>query len=320
MPKITSILFAFLLVCLPMFNQSAMAESYIVQPGDHLWKISKKQGTSVEGIANLNKLMSITIQPGQYLEIPETYIVSEGDTLHNISKKLGFPKDELLEANPQIKHRDWIYPGQIIHFPNKNMVYMGDSSKKRIALTFDDGPDDTYTPQILEILKQKGVKATFFVMGERARKHPEQLRKIHKEGHVIGNHTWDHPNLTELSDQQLNENIQSTSAEIEKITGVEPELFRPPFGEIEDRQLEMLNEQGYRSIMWTADSKDWTGITEDEIVSKVMQDASPGVIVLQHNYHLSGNFETVEALPRIIDQLRAQGYEFVTVPTLVGKN
>ncbi|SDJ21171.1 hypothetical protein SAMN05216352_13411, partial [Alteribacillus bidgolensis] len=102
------------------------------------------------------------------------------------------------------------------------------------------------------------------------------------------------------------------------IIGVKPDLFRPPFGEIEDRQVEMLNKQGYRSIMWTADTKDWNGVSAEEIVSRVKQDASPGVIMLQHNYHSSEQFETVKALPQIIDELQAQGYEFVTVPTLLG--
>ncbi|MFF2855889.1 polysaccharide deacetylase family protein [Peribacillus sp. NPDC058002] len=320
MLKIATILIAFILVCLPMFDKSAIAETYIVQSGDNLSKISNKYETSVEKIVNLNKLLSTVIEPGQYLEIPDTYIVSEGDTLYKISNKLGVSIPELLEANPTIENPNWIYLEQIINAPIKNeMIYMGNPSKKRIALTFDDGPEDIYTPQILEILKQKGVKATFFVIGERAKKYPEQLRQIYKKGHAIGNHTWDHPHLPELTDQQFNKNIQSTTAEIEKIIGFKPDLFRPPYGEIEDRQVAMLNKQGYRSIMWTADTKDWSGVYAEEILSRVKQDTRPGVIVLQHNYHASGQFETVKALPQIIDELRAQGYEFVTVPTLLGK-
>ncbi|MFC2947727.1 polysaccharide deacetylase family protein [Virgibacillus sediminis] len=318
MLKTAIIIITLILVCLPMFDKPAMAETYIVQPGDSLSEISDKYGVSVEKIVNLNKLLSTIIEPGQYLEIPKTYTVSEGDTLYKISTKLGVSLLELLVANPTIESPNWIYPEQIINVPIKNgMTYMGNPDNKRIALTFDDGPEDIYTPQILEILKQKGVKATFFVVGERAQKYAEQLRQIYQEGHAIGNHTWDHPHLPELTDQQFNENIESTSAEIEEILGFKPDLFRPPFGEIEDQQVEMLNRQGYRSIMWTADTKDWSGVTAEEIVSRVKQDASPGVIVLQHNYHASGQFETVEALPQIIDELRAQGYEFVTIPTLL---
>ncbi|MGE7768627.1 LysM peptidoglycan-binding domain-containing protein [Peribacillus sp. NPDC096540] len=144
MLKIATILIAFILVCLPMFDKSAIAETYIVQSGDNLSKISNKYETSVEKIVNLNKLLSTVIEPGQYLEIPDTYIVSEGDTLYKISNKLGVSIPELLEANPTIENPNWIYPEQIINVPIKNeMIYMGNPSKKRIALTFDDGPEDS---------------------------------------------------------------------------------------------------------------------------------------------------------------------------------
>ncbi|USK33628.1 polysaccharide deacetylase family protein [Bacillus sp. F19] len=314
-------LIAFILVCLPMFGKPAMAETYTVQPGDTLSKISDKYGTSVDKVVNQNKLLSTILEQGQQLEIPKTYRVSEGDTLYKISVKLGISIPELLlAANPKIKNSHWIYPGQIINIPLKNeMIYMGNPSKKRIALTFDDGPEDIYTPQILDILRQKDVKATFFVVGKQAREYPERLKQIYREGHVIGNHTWDHPHVPDLTNQQLIENVQSTTAEIEKITGVKTNLFRPPYGEIKDRQVALLNNRGYSSIMWTADTMDWSGVSAEDILSRVKQNVSPGVIILQHNYHVSGQFETVKALPQIIDQLRAQGYEFVTVPKLLDK-
>lgn len=301
-----------------MFDKSAMAETYIVQPGDTVNRISNKYHTSQDRIVNLNKLFSTGLAEGQRLEIPNPnqHSVKEGDTIRKLSSKYGVSTSKMKRANPQIKD---YHPGQNLNVPMKQTTgyYMGNTSKKQIALTFDDGPDNHYTPQILEILKQKGVKATFFVMGERVKQHPEILKQIHREGHVIGNHTWNHPNVTQLTDQELEKNVQATSEEIEKVTGVKTHLFRPPFGEIEDRQLEMLNEQGYHSIMWTADTRDWEGVSAEQIVSRVIKDTSPGVIILQHNYHVSGKFETVKALPEIIDQLHAKGYKFVTVPTLI---
>jgi peptidoglycan/xylan/chitin deacetylase (PgdA/CDA1 family) len=157
------------------------------------------------------------------------------------------------------------------------------------------------------------------VVGKQAREYPERLKQIYIEGHAIGNHTWDHPHLPDLPNEQLIENVQSTTAEIEKITGFKTDLFRPPYGEIQEQQVALLNDRGYHSIMWTADTMDWSGVSAEDILSRVKQNASPGVIVLQHNYHESGHFETVKALPLIIDQLRAQGYEFVTVSTLLGE-
>ncbi|GGF15152.1 hypothetical protein GCM10010954_12210 [Halobacillus andaensis] len=310
--KVTGLL-VFISVCLLMSGKTSMAEIYEVKPEDTLSKISDKYGIPEDKIVNRNKLLSTTLKPGQQLEILDKSEIDEIKTPHLTTIKLGSSLPELL-IGPRVS------PEQLISDSlNNEMIYMGNTDKKRIALTFDDGPEDTYTPQILEILQQKDVKATFFVTGERVSEYPERLEQIHKDGHVIGNHTWDHPHLPELTDQQMSKNIKTTNAEIEKITGVKPDLFRPPFGEIEDRQAALLKSQGYRSILWTADSKDWEGLAAEEIVSRVKQDARPGVIALQHNYHASGQFETVKALPQIIDELRAEGYEFVTVPTLLDK-
>ncbi|WP_085991076.1 polysaccharide deacetylase family protein [Oceanobacillus senegalensis] len=308
-----------ILVLLSLRDDTVRAEGYIVKPGDTLLKISDEYGLSVDTIVNLNRLQSTILEPGQYVELPDIYRVMVGDTLYKISMKLEVSLSELKEANPAMQNQRWIYPGQIIHVPiNNGMVFMGDSSEKRIALTFDDGPENTYTPQILEILRQENVKATFFVVGERVREYPEQLRRMYKDGHAIGNHTWNHPHLSKVKDKEFIENIRSTSEEIERVIGVKPNLFRPPYGEIKDHQLEWLQQQGYQSIMWTADTKDWSGVSAEDIVSKVKQEANPGVIVLQHNYHATGPFETVQALSVMIGELREQGYQFVTVPELLG--
>ncbi|WP_173916894.1 polysaccharide deacetylase family protein [Halobacillus sp. Marseille-Q1614] len=292
------------LICTAAADKPLKAETYTVQKGDTLSKIADRFGVSEDKIANLNKLLSTQLEPGRQLEIPV-------DIPHFAAKKLGVSLPELL-IGPSISSK------HLIKAESANgAVYMGDSSKKRIALTFDDGPEDQYTPEILEILKEKDVKATFFVTGKQAKEYPAQLEKIHEDGHVIGNHTWNHPNITELTDKQLNKNVESTAAEIKKVTGSRPDLFRPPFGEMEDRQVKLLDKDGYHSILWTADTKDWMGVSSEEIITRVKQDASPGVIVLQHNYHSLGQFETVEALPQIIDDLRADGYEFVTVTKLL---
>ncbi|MDN4072863.1 polysaccharide deacetylase family protein [Fictibacillus terranigra] len=323
MKKIGSLL-AICLVSQLTVSHLASAASYTVQPGDTVKKISNKYHTSQDRIVNLNKLFSTGLADGQRLEIPNPnkHSVKAGDTISKLSSKYGVSTSKMKRANPQIKDYhpgQKLNVGQNLNVPMKQTTgyYMGNTSKKQIALTFDDGPDNRYTPQILKILKEKGVKATFFVIGEQAKQHPEVLKQIHREGHVIGNHTWDHQNVPQLTDQELENDVQATSEEIEKVTGAKTHLFRPPMGEINDHQVSMLNKQGYRSIIWTADTKDWEGRPSEQIVSAVNKDAAPGVIALQHSYHASGKFETVKALPEIIDQLRAKGYKFVTVPTLI---
>ncbi|MGG1572789.1 polysaccharide deacetylase family protein [Fictibacillus sp. NRS-1165] len=320
MKKIGSLL-AICLVSQLAVTDLASAASYTVQPGDTVKQISDKYHTSQDRIVNLNKLFSTGLAKGQRLEIPNPnhHSVKAGDTIWELSSKYGVSTSKMKRANPQVKDFHWIYPGQNLNVPMKQTTgySMGNTSEKQIALTFDDGPDNRYTPQILKILKEKGVKATFFVMGERTKQHPEILKQIHREGHAIGNHTWNHPDITQLTDQELEKNVQATSTEIEKVTGVKTHLFRPPFGKMNDHQLAMLNNQHYQSILWTADTRDWDGVSAEQIVSAANTNAAPGVIVLQHSYHESGKFETVKALPEIIDQLRAKGYKFVTVPTLI---
>ncbi|MBT2686624.1 polysaccharide deacetylase family protein [Bacillus sp. ISL-47] len=312
-----------LFISILSFGNFAQAASYTVQSGDTLWKIATKNGMTVDKLVNHNKLTSTMLSVGQALDIPEkgSYQVVWGDTFYKISVKLGVSITQLIQANPQIKDPNQIYPGQILNIPEKpykGMIYMGDSSKKVIALTFDDGPEDVYTPQILEILKAKNVKATFFVMGQQVRAYPHLLKQIHAEGHALGNHTWYHPDVRTLSDAQFIQTVQTTTDEIKKVTGVQVDLFRPPYGAINENQIETLNQHGYRSISWTIDSNDWSGASANEILSRVKPRAASGGIVLLHNFKDGRKLDgMIEALPEMIDYLRAQGYEFVTIPEII---
>ncbi|MFC0470117.1 polysaccharide deacetylase family protein [Halalkalibacter kiskunsagensis] len=201
----------------------------------------------------------------------------------------------------------------------KGAIYKGDSTKKQVALTFDDGPDDYYTPQILEILKEKAVPATFFVVGKEAEAFPYMTRKIVNDGHGIANHTWGHPVLPQVTTSELVEEIQSTQQVLLETVGRVPDLIRPPYGAVTKSDLLVLNEMGLRVIKWSVDTIDWSGQSGDEILNIVRREISPGGIILQHNFQTDERLldGTIEALPIIIDELQGRGYQFVTVQTLL---
>ncbi|WP_226578101.1 polysaccharide deacetylase family protein [Halobacillus litoralis] len=189
----------------------------------------------------------------------------------------------------------------------------GNTAQKKIALTFDDGPDQTITPQILDILKEKNVPATFFVVGQQVSYFPETARRIVKEGHTLANHSWDHSQLTKEYSSQVAEQVLSTNKIIKKVTGEEPTLFRPPYGDFTRADAQLFEQLGFRNILWSIDTLDWSGTTASEMIEMIDREKSPGAIVLQHSFSSSKLEGTVEALPQIIAQLRNDGYEFVTI-------
>ncbi|MEC0266790.1 polysaccharide deacetylase family protein [Paenibacillus anseongense] len=192
----------------------------------------------------------------------------------------------------------------------------------KVALTFDDGPDEKYTPLILDILKKEQVKATFFVVGEHAKEHPKMMKRLVDEGHAIGNHSWDHVNLSEATADKIQSEIGSTDDMIKQITGVVPTLFRAPYGAVSPQVLNVSMQSGHQVIGWSVDTLDWDGKSVSQILSNVRKEVGPGAIILQHfaggKHGKLGN--TVEALPQIISYLRQKGYTLVTVPELLSAN
>ena len=203
------------------------------------------------------------------------------------------------------------------------LIKQGTTKQKLVALTFDDGPDAHYTPQILDILKKKGVPATFFVVGRQIQAYPNQLKRMVNEGHAVANHTWSHPNLRQLTTSKMVQEINSTQHEMQRVIGRKPDLFRPPYGFITKSDAMVLNDMGLRVIMWSVDTLDWSGASADFILERVHRDIRPGGIVLQHNIqnNVPGMLDgTVEALPQIIDELHEKGYQFVTVQSLLSQS
>ncbi|RQW22369.1 polysaccharide deacetylase family protein [Bacillus sp. C1-1] len=207
-------------------------------------------------------------------------------------------------------------------FPGSIFAH-GDRESKRIALTFDDGPDPRFSGQVLDKLEQYDVPATFFVLGMRANEDPDLLSRIQAGGHEIANHTYSHPNLTDKSVDELEQELNQTNDAIESITGNTPKLFRPPYGFITREQAGRLVTLGYSIIGWDVDTLDWSGIPASEVTDTVLQDTQAGSIILMHD---GGDVDTAnpeiysaDALDAIIPALQEQGYTFVTVSELIGQ-
>ena len=180
----------------------------------------------------------------------------------------------------------------------------------KVALTFDDGPHPVYTPELLDGLKERGVCATFFVVGENIRGNDEKLRRMDAEGHLIGNHTYKHVKLSDLDSARACAEVEKTNALICEVTGKEPEFIRPPFGEwkkVMECSFEMI------PVLWDVDPLDWTTKNTALVVERVLKDTKPGNIILLHDYYQS----SVDAALEIVDTLTQRGYEFVTVDELI---
>jgi polysaccharide deacetylase family sporulation protein PdaB len=198
------------------------------------------------------------------------------------------------------------------------VVWNVDTDQKLIALTFDDGPNPVYTPQILDILQQYQAKATFFVLGKRVRMYPKIAIREVNEGHEIANHTFDHHFLKNVSPEKLREEIRQTEEAIFDVTEQMTHVFRPPGGLYNDALIELSHEDHFRVVMWSwyQDTRDWQKPGVEKIVHTVLSNVHNGDIVLFHD--MEGDCtQTVEALKRILPVLKEQGYEFVTVTDLL---
>jgi peptidoglycan/xylan/chitin deacetylase (PgdA/CDA1 family) len=200
------------------------------------------------------------------------------------------------------------------------VVLRGSLTDNRVALTFDDGPDPRFTPQVLDVLDQYNVPATFFVMGARAEAYPDLLRRMQEEGHVVGNHTYWHPNLVEQADiETLEREVAQTEEVIENILGYRTSLFRAPYGFLYNELVEKLAEMNYTVVGWNVDSLDWRELGAEDTAANVLSNMEPGSIILMHDggHWESDRTSTIESLHQIIPQLQAQGFEFTTVPDLL---
>ncbi|WP_327249405.1 polysaccharide deacetylase family protein [Streptomyces sp. NBC_01320] len=184
---------------------------------------------------------------------------------------------------------------------------------KCIALTFDAGPGED-TPRLLDILKEKKVHATFFLLGKNhVLKHPDTVRRIEAEGHEVANHTWSHKILTDRKPADIRAELEKTQDAIAKITGKKPRLMRPPQGRTDDTVSGISKDLGLSQILWSATAKDYSTTDSALIKKRILDQASQDGIILLHDIYKG----TVPAVPGIIDALKERGYTLVTVPQLM---
>ena len=187
-------------------------------------------------------------------------------------------------------------------------------SGKFVAITFDDGPHPQNTPRLLDILAQRNVKATFYVIGRSVDMHPGVLRRTVAEGHEIGNHSHTHRLMTRLSDAECRQEMQRCQDAIGNAAGVRPRTMRPPYGGLSQAQRQLVHSEfGYPTILWSVDPLDWKRPGPAVVAQRMISGASPGGILLAHDLHS----QTVDAMPATLDGLLRQGYQFVTVSQLI---
>jgi peptidoglycan-N-acetylglucosamine deacetylase len=277
---------------------SVLGQPYGAPPPDGLREIGTSQDTDFEG-------------QGEILHVRE--MPAPGKRAFDIDHDTGQIVEETYQA-----------------VPTPFVIERTGATSGKLALTFDDGPDPDWTPKILDILKDKGVHASFFIIGESAQANPDLVRRILAEGHDIGNHTFTHPNLGDLPDSLVSLEINANQRLFEALTGRSMRLFRAPFlGDAEPTTsdeivpLQIAQSMGYVTVGLQVDPNDWLRPPADTIVNRVIEqvtDPSPeisGHVILLHD---SGGdrSQTVAALPKIIDGLRAKGYDFVPVSELAG--
>ncbi|MEO7717691.1 MAG: polysaccharide deacetylase family protein [Capsulimonas sp.] len=197
--------------------------------------------------------------------------------------------------------------------PQTALLEHGDPNLPEVALTIDDGPDPRYGPQIAQMLHDKGVAATFFVVGIRVKQYPEVIKKIDSLGFEIQNHTYDHQRLDTLKPHEIANEIRFCAANVEKVTGKKTNLLRPPGVQYNDQTLATAKALGYVTVSWTCGARDYDQQPASYIAQRILDRTEAGSIIILHQ----DTPGTLAALPQIIDGLRARGYRFVTVSQML---
>lgn len=192
-------------------------------------------------------------------------------------------------------------------------IYSVERDNKTVALSFDAAWGNEDTQQLIDILTDHGVKATFFLVGQWVDRYPESVKALADAGMDVMNHSDDHAHFSQLSEQDIISNVNACNDKIEAVTGTRPTLFRCPYGEYDNHVVSAVNSMGMHVIQWNVDSLDWKELSAQEITARVTKQVVPGSIILFHNAAL----HTPEALPGIIEYLQQEGYEILPVSQLI---
>lgn len=200
------------------------------------------------------------------------------------------------------------------------IIKCGNKDEKFIALTFDDGPDEVFTPQILDILKKYNVKATFFVIGQKVEYNKNIVKRQFDEGHEIGNHTFSHINVSKNGFKKIEKEIIDTQNAIKNVTGVYTKVFRPPYRAISKDMCEIIKQNDMKIVLWSyVDAKDWSSPGVNNIITSIEDGIQNGCIILLHDYNKirTPKSQTIEALEIMIPALLQKGYKFITITELI---
>lgn len=195
-------------------------------------------------------------------------------------------------------------------------IYNVDVTEKLVSVSFDCAWGVEYTDEILSVMEKYGVKSTFFCVQFWVEKYPEYVKKISEAGHEVETHSATHDYMSKLSKEKIKEELSSSKKAIENITGKEVTLFRPPYGDYNDKLVSTVKEMGLYTVQWDVDSLDWKNLSKEKITERVLKKVKSGSIILFHNNGL----HTAEALPGIFEVLISQGYKFVPVGELIYKD
>ncbi|GGC94629.1 polysaccharide deacetylase family protein [Enterococcus wangshanyuanii] len=249
------------------------------------------------------------------LSMPNMSLKNTSFTYHPDKISFNLPENATGSKEVSLAYREiaeYVNPEFVDQASIKDALVMPlDPNKKYISLTFDDGPNPKTTPKLLDILKEKGVKATFFMLGQNVVKNEAIVKRADEEGHEVASHSYSHPQLTAVDAERIKTEVQNTDKVIYHAIGKLPTDFRPPYGAVDPDAAAIISKP---IIQWSVDSQDWQSHSIDKIIQRIHDTEYNDAIILMHDIYP----ETVDAVPIVIDRLRAEGYEIIPTKQLLG--